>query len=214
MKHFLLALICTFACISGRSTVLSAEWTATSGWTTASGGQQISFPLGDVYIYSIQGAAKNPPVVNANYGDVRIYSQGELIVRTLSGADINKITFHLSAQGLRRLGTLSVNTGEIEVDLPNSLLTWTGSAPEVAFTVPDYADLGTDGATKAAQFAFNSPIEIQMGDPAPPIDPNTVIPIAEAQKAKPGQTVKVQGTICATGLSGFLIGDGSGFIYY
>lgn len=214
MKHFLLALICTFACISGRSTVLSAEWTATSGWTTASGGQQISFPLGDVYIYSIQGAAKNPPVVNTNYGDVRIYSQGELIVRTLSGADINKITFHLSAQGLRRLGTLSVNTGEIEVDLPNSLLTWTGSAPEVAFTVPDYADLGTDGATKAAQFAFNSPIEIQMGDPAPPIDPNTVIPIAEAQKAKPGQTVKVQGTICATGLSGFLIGDGSGFIYY
>lgn len=214
MKHFLLALICTFACISGRSTVLSAEWTATSGWTTASGGQQISFPLGDVYIYSIQGAAKNPPVVNANYGDVRIYSQGELIVRTLSGADINKITFHLSAQGLRRLGTLSVNTGEIEVDLPNSLLTWTGSAPEVAFMVPDYADLGTDGATKAAQFAFNSPIEIQMGDPAPPIDPNTVIPIAEAQKAKPGQTVKVQGTICATGLSGFLIGDGSGFIYY
>lgn len=214
MKHFLLALICTFACISGRSTVLSAEWTATSGWSTESGGQQISFPLGDVYIYSIQGAAKNPPVVNANYGDVRIYSQGELIVRTLSGADINKITFHLSAQGLRRLGTLSVNTGVVEVDLPNSLLTWTGSAPEITFTVPRFSDLGTDGETKAAQFAFNSPIEIQMGDPAPPIDPNTVIPIAEAQKAKPGQTVKVQGTICATGLSGFLIGDGSGFIYY
>lgn len=211
MKHFLFSLLCMITCIAGRSTVITATWTATSGWTTESENGQLSMSVDDVEIYASQLSGINPPTVNATYGDVRIYANEELVIRTLSGTAINRITFRLSEQGLRRLGTLEVNSGEINVDMSTGILIWTGQSNHIAFKVPTNADLGTDGSSKAAQFAFNSPVVIEIGEI---VDSNVTTTIDNAQKLLAGMSVKVEGMVCSTGMSGFLIGDGTGYIYY
>ena len=51
---------------------------------------------------------------------------------------------------------ISADTGEVTIDVEDWTVTWTGSSDSVTFTVGEKATYGTDGATKAGQFDFES----------------------------------------------------------
>lgn len=214
MKHFLLTLACILiCCLNAISSVVTASWTISEGWTPGSDSGTVTLTTDGVRLSALQGTAAYPPVVNANYGDLRIYAGGSLSIQSVNGEAFTKIVFRLSAQGLRRLGTMSANTGNLSADTANGLVTWTGQSSQVTINVPGRADLGTDGASKPAQFAISSPIDILFGEEEKP-DPDTVIAISKAQSLYQGTECKVRGMVYATGMSGFLIGDGTGYIYY
>ena len=70
---------------------------------------------------------------------------------------LQSIVFNISSQGLKRLTTITANTGTIATQSKgDKTVTWTGSAKSVTFTVGDKAIYGSDGESSAGQFDFSS----------------------------------------------------------
>ena len=99
--------------------------------------------------------AANAPVINATYGDLRVYAKGTLNVKC-TDAKIAQIVFTLSTQGKRRLAPITASTGTVVTQqVGDETVVWTGSASDVTFTVGDKASYGSDGSSKAGQFCFS-----------------------------------------------------------
>ena len=96
------------------------------------------------------------PAYNTNGKDVRLYAKNTLTIKAASG-NMTKIVFNISAQGKKRLTSITASTGTIANQAAgDETVTWTGNANEVTFTVGDKAVYGSDGADKAGQFDFSS----------------------------------------------------------
>ncbi|MBR6551175.1 MAG: bacterial Ig-like domain-containing protein [Paludibacteraceae bacterium] len=108
----------------------------------------------DGYTLSASGGGSNP-VYNETNSDARIYAGGILTLTATKA--MNTIVIKLSAQGKKRLAPITVSTGTIATQANgDATVTWTGNATEVAFTVGDKANFGSDGETKAGQLCFST----------------------------------------------------------
>ena len=109
------------------------------------------FTAQGITVSAIKDSAKNEPVYNANYRDVRVYAKGKLTVS--SSQTITGISFVLSNQGLNRLASLTSNVGTMAVSTGSAA--WYGSANEVTITVGEKADYGSESG-KAGQLCFTA----------------------------------------------------------
>lgn len=107
-----------------------------------------------------KAGAQNDPVVNTTSHDLRIYANGKLTVSASS--NMTQIDFAISAQGKKRQAEISCSTGKMTYDLSNSLVSWSGNASSVVFTVGSSATYGTE-SSKAGQFCFTS-MAIALGE--------------------------------------------------
>ena len=130
------------------------SWDGQSDWSGI-GDNEISYESGDYTVTVSLGEGKTKPTVNANSGDCRAYALNTVTVSN-SSTDITSLTFYISSQGKKRLTDISADTGEVTIDVEDWTVTWTGSSDSVTFTVGEKATYGTDGATKAGQFDFES----------------------------------------------------------
>ncbi|MBQ3673146.1 MAG: C10 family peptidase [Paludibacteraceae bacterium] len=116
---------------------------------------------GDFTFTGDKGSGTNEPVYNTNNKDARYYAGNTLTIS--SDKDMTEIVFTLSAQGLRRLTSITASTGTIAAQATGDTeVTWTGNAQSVTFTVGAQAEYGSDGSTKAGQLAFAS-VDITAG---------------------------------------------------
>ena len=102
-----------------------------------------------------KNSGSTAPTINASTKDVRIYAKGTL---TISASNtMSTIVFNLSAQGKKRLASITASVGAIATQASgDATVTWTGDATEVTFTVGDKANYGSDGSDKAGQLCFNT----------------------------------------------------------
>lgn len=101
------------------------------------------------------------PTYNDKNYDGRVYAKGTLTVSAEN--EMTQIVFNISAQGKKRLATITPSVGTIATQTKGaSTLTWTGSAKSVTFTVGEKADYGTEGSSKAGQLCFTS-LEVLVG---------------------------------------------------
>lgn len=97
------------------------------------------------------------PTYNATNQDVRIYAKGTYKITNNSGTNMTNIVFNLSAQGKRRLTSITPDAGAVATQASgDETVTWSGAAQNVTFTVGDKAIYGSDGADKAGQLCFSS----------------------------------------------------------
>lgn len=119
---------------------------------------------GTVGNYEFSTAKNNgstAPTYNTNSKDLRIYAKGSVTIS--SSTAMTGIVFNLSSQGKKRLAPITASTGTIATQASgDGIVTWTGSATSVTFTVGDNADYGSDGSTKAGQLCFLS-VDITTG---------------------------------------------------
>ena len=106
-----------------------------------------------------KGTSSEAAIGNDN--DLRIYAGGTFILSATS--NMTKAVFEISTKGLYRLADISVNTGSISYSSDNKVVTWTGNANKVVFTVGEKATHGTDGSSKAGQFDFYS-VVVTLGN--------------------------------------------------
>lgn len=211
-RVFVLLSLLLFVFCSVKANTFS--WASDTDWQKQSNGDLMRKQNG-ITLQALTYSAINVPAFGATEQDLRIYANGALEVSVDAGSFINQVDFRLSSQGLRRLGTMGVSEGQLTYDIGNATVTWKGNSNKFTIYVGDYADLGTDPNTRA-QFCINSPVEVKVDgeltdDPIPDSD---VITIADAHKLAKGKSCAVRGSVCATGMSGFLIGDGTDYIYY
>ena len=83
-----------------------------------------------------------------------------------TGNNMTTLVFNLSSQSKKRLAPITASVGEVNIDVTNLTVTWTGDAASVTFTVGEKADYGTDGNSKAGQFCFDN-IEIYTNGDVP-----------------------------------------------
>jgi hypothetical protein len=70
---------------------------------------------------------------------------------------MSTVVFKLSSQGKKRLTSITASVGTIASQATgDEVVTWTGDASEVTFTVGAQAEFGTDGEAKAGQFCFTT----------------------------------------------------------
>lgn len=128
--------------------------------STSTSGAVVSATQNDCTMLCKKGASSSSNcsyvVVANNPNDMRIYAGGTVTLFNLTG--MSQVVFNISAQGLKRLATLTADSGTIAYDVDNATVTWTATTPvkTVTFTVGDKADYGTDGASKAGQLDFTS----------------------------------------------------------
>lgn len=127
--------------------------------TTPTSGAVVSATQNDCTMLCKKGASSSSNcsyvVVANNPNDMRIYAGGTVTLFNLTG--MSQVVFNISAQGLKRLATLTADSGTIAYDVDNATVTWTATTPvkTVTFTVGDKADYGTEN-TKAGQLDFTS----------------------------------------------------------
>lgn len=126
--------------------------------------ESLAAASGTVGNYEFSTAKNNgstAPTYNTNGKDLRIYAKGSVTIS--SSTAMTGIVFNLSSQGKKRLAPITASTGTIATQAyGDGIVTWTGSATSVTFTVGDNADYGTDGSTKAGQLCFLS-VDITTG---------------------------------------------------
>lgn len=108
--------------------------------------------------YELRVLMSNGPVnpyVASSTNDVRTVRNNIVQVMT-RGENMTKIVFKVSEEGKKRLCELKPTSGEVSVDTENWLVTWTGDAVEVSFTVGEKSIYGTDGSDEVGQFCFES----------------------------------------------------------
>ena len=128
-------------------------WSAASDWETLEKG--VSYTSGNYTISASKEAGSSNPTVNATSLDFRSYAKNMVLVSN-SQENIKKLVFHISAQGKRRWTELSPSEGAVTHDVANGNVIWEGDAQYIIFGVGEKAVYGTDGETKAGQFAFSS----------------------------------------------------------
>lgn len=126
------------------------------GSVKTKGSDVITFTKDGFSIVAMKASAQNVPVVSGGYNgakDLRVYANGSVKVSNTTA--MKKLVFTVSAQGKKRLTDLTPTTGSVTIDAANALVTWTGDATEVSFTVGEKATYGTDGSSKAGQFCVD-----------------------------------------------------------
>lgn len=109
-------------------------------------------------------------------GDIRLYAKNTAVMKAANGITIEKVVFTLSAQGKKRLAAITATPGTIATQTAgDDLVTWTGSASEITFTVGDIAEFGSE-AGKGGQFDFSSVTIIYSGEGEGPIGPDPIDP--------------------------------------
>lgn len=156
MKKLLLSFLSFFACCLALVAQTEITWSAASDWTgVAEEAQSISLTFGNYTISASKETGSSKPTVNATSLDFRSYAKNQVLVSN-SQENIKKLVFHLSAQGKKRWTELSPSEGAVTHDKANGVIIWEGDAQNIIFGVGEKAVYGTDGATKAGQFAFSS----------------------------------------------------------
>lgn len=133
------------------------------------------------------------PAYNATGKDLRIYAGGTLTLTSNTG-NISKIVFHISTQGLKRQPEITPSVGSMAYDMNNKVVTWTGDADEVVFTVGATATYGSEGSTKAGQFDFLS-LDITYGGGASLIDIKSITLNKSSATLEIGQSDNLLATI-------------------
>ena len=156
MKKLLLSFLSFFACCLALVAQTEITWSAASDWTgVAEEAQSISLTSGNYTISASKETGSSKPTVNATSLDFRSYAKNMVLVSN-SQENIKKLVFHISAQGKKRWTELSPSEGAVTHDVANGNVIWEGDAQNIIFGVGEKAVYGTDGATKAGQFAFSS----------------------------------------------------------
>ena len=156
MKKLLLSFLSFFACCLALMAQTEITWSGQSDWTgVAENAKSISLTSGNYTISASKEAGSSNPTVNETYQDFRSYAKNQVLVSN-SQENIKKLVFHLSAQGKKRWTELSPSEGAVTHDKANGVIIWEGDAQNIIFGVGEKAVYGTDGATKAGQFAFSS----------------------------------------------------------
>ena len=172
------------------------SWSGQSDWTgvaetVAESADDISFTQGDWSIQASKQSGSSKPTVNGTSKDFRAYAKNVVMVGN-STENIGKLVFHISAAGKKRWADITPSKGTITHDTDNGVIIWeAGDADvkDVTLTVGDKATYGTDGATKAGQFAFTSvtaytKAELTVTEPEP--DPEVLealnVALADAQE--------------------------------
>ena len=156
MKKLLLSFLSFFACCLALMAQTEITWSGQSDWTgVAENAKSISLTSGNYTISASKEAGSSNPTVNKTYQDFRSYAKNQVLVSN-SQENIKKLVFHLSAQGKKRWTELSPSEGAVTHDKANGVIIWEGDAQNIIFGVGEKAVYGTDGATKAGQFAFSS----------------------------------------------------------
>lgn len=156
MKKLLLSFLSFFACCLALVAQTEITWSGQSDWTgVAENAKSISLTSGNYTISASKEAGSSNPTVNATSLDFRSYAKNMVLVSN-SQENIKKLVFHISAQGKTRWAELSPSEGTVTHDVANGNVIWEGDAQNIIFGVGEKAKYGTDGATKAGQFAFSS----------------------------------------------------------
>ena len=156
MKKLLLSFLSFFACCLALVAQTEITWSAANDWAgVAEKAQSISLTSGNYTISASKEAGSSNPTVNATSLDFRSYAKNMVLVSN-SQENIKKLVFHISAQGKKRWTELSPSEGAVTHDVANGVIIWEGDAQNIIFGVGEKAVYGTDGATKAGQFAFSS----------------------------------------------------------
>ncbi|MDY5451737.1 MAG: DUF6359 domain-containing protein [Alloprevotella sp.] len=156
MKKLLLSFLSFFACCLALMAQTEITWSGQSDWTgVAENAKSISLTSGNYTISASKEAGSSNPTVNETYQDFRSYAKNQVLVSN-SQENIKKLVFHISAQGKKRWAELSPSEGTVTHDVDNGNVIWEGDAQNIIFGVGEKAVYGTDGATKAGQFAFSS----------------------------------------------------------
>ncbi|MFW5568070.1 MAG: DUF6359 domain-containing protein [Bacteroidales bacterium] len=156
MKKLLLSFLSFFACCLALVAQTEITWSAASDWTgVVEEAQSISLTSGNYTISASKETGSSKPTVNATSLDFRSYAKNMVLVSN-SQENIKKLVFHISAQGKTRWAELSPSEGTVTHDVANGNVIWEGDAQNIIFGVGEKAVYGTDGATKAGQFAFSS----------------------------------------------------------
>ena len=156
MKKLLLSFLSFFACCLALMAQTEITWSGQSDWTgVVEEAQSISLTPGNYTISASKETGSSKPTVNATSLDFRSYAKNMVLVSN-SQENIKKLVFHISAQGKKRWAELSPSEGTVTHDVDNGNVIWEGDAQNIIFGVGEKAVYGTDGATKAGQFAFSS----------------------------------------------------------
>lgn len=156
MKKLLLSLgIALMAFATNAQTTI--DWTTVSFTGVAEKSATITATDQGFTLTVDQNGGTTKPTKNGTYNDVRCYAGNKITLS--SSSNMTSCVFNLSDQGLKRVSSgNTVNTGSLVVNVEAKTITWTGSATSFEITVGASADLGTDGASKAAQLDFNSTV--------------------------------------------------------
>jgi hypothetical protein len=125
-------------------------WTSHTDWT-AVGSTGITYTFGDYTVSADKASGITAPFVStASANDFRAYAKNTVTVSSASG-NLTSIVFMLSAQGLKRLASITADSGAVAAQASgDTRVSWTGDAAKVVFTVGDTAIYGTEN-TKAGQ---------------------------------------------------------------
>lgn len=162
MKKTLLFLVAFAAMtLSALADDVTITWSASTDWTLDTDAKTATYTQDGYTIYMEIGGGSTTPTVNANQNDARAYANNTVTIST-TGDPMTKIVFNVSTNGKKRLSEITSDEGTTTVDGENYLVTWTGSATSVVFTVGSSATYGTDGETKAGQLCYAS-VDISTG---------------------------------------------------
>ena len=132
-------------------------WSGPSDWSgVAEEAAQISLDQGDWSIQASKETGSSKPTVNGTSKDLRAYAKNVVMISN-DAENIGKLVFHISAQGKKRWTTITPSQGVITEDFENSTITWDADGQDVhylALSVGEKTTLGTEGTSKAGQFAF------------------------------------------------------------
>lgn len=174
MKKILLSLFALLAVFtSAFADNTTIKWSAATDWTTDNG--VLSYTQTPYTISVVKNNGQTAPTVNATANDLRAYAKNSITIST-TGDAMTQLTFTVSKKGKFRQAEITASTGAVTVDVNNWVVTWTGSATEVEFTVGDKAVYGTDGESKGGQFCIDQIVASTGG--STPVDP-TPEPIPE-----------------------------------
>lgn len=155
MKRVLLLcmafMLAMFVCRGEEVTIV---WENNSAWESGPD-RSIIYKQDPFEVRALKSTGPVNPYVAGSTNDVRTVRNNIVQVMT-RGENMTKIVFKVSEEGKKRLCELKATSGEVSVDTENWLVTWTGDAVEVSFTVGEKSTYGTDGPDKAGQFCFES----------------------------------------------------------
>ena len=136
---------------AGAAAATELTWTGPSDWN-ASDSHNPVWTNGTYTITIHKNDGKNAPALRAD-GIIRVYAKATIVVE---GPQMQSIVIGLSSDAGYRYTTVTPNCGEVAAQAAGDTeVVWSGSATSVAFTVGDYATLGSDGASHAGQIRFN-----------------------------------------------------------
>lgn len=160
MKKILLTLIAVLSASFMYADEVSFSWSSADDWALDENTQAFYRSSNGVLFSAVKGEGINQPTVNKSSNDLRAYANNVLTVEASAESKLNKIVFTLSAQGKRRLTSITPSVGSVDINVEEGIVTWTGEASSVALTVGEKAIYGTDGESKAGQFCVSSPVAI------------------------------------------------------